>query len=35
MGRKITVNNKMQKGYTYETTNEKFREDFKPQLSPK
>ena len=35
MGKKITVNNKMQKGYSYETTNEKFRDDFKPQLTPK
>ena len=35
MGRKITVNNKMQKGYTYEQTETKFREDFKPELTPK
>lgn len=38
MGRKITVNNKFQKGYTYELTEpegKNFREDFKPELTPK
>ena len=38
MGRKITVNNNMQKGYTYELTEpegKNFREDFKPELTPK
>ena len=38
MGRKIIVNNKMQKGYSYELTEpegKNFREDFKPELTPK
>ncbi len=38
MGKKITVNDKMQKGYTYELrepVGENFSEDFKPMLTPK
>lgn len=37
MGKKIKVNNKMQKGYTYELTGkpgENFDHDFKPELTP-
>ncbi|HLP43978.1 MAG TPA: hypothetical protein VK145_01750 [Candidatus Nanoarchaeia archaeon] len=38
MGKKITVNDKMQQGYTYELVEpegKNFRPDFKPTLSPK
>lgn len=38
MIKKITVNNKLQKDYNYELTEpigKNFREDFKPELTPK
>lgn len=38
MNKKINVNNKMQKNYSYilsESEGKNFREDFKPQLTPK
>lgn len=38
MSKKITVNNKMQKNYSYvlsEPEGKNFRDDFKPQLTPK
>lgn len=38
MGKKVRVNDKMQKGYTYELTEpegKNFHKDFKPQLTPK